>query len=499
MCGIVGIFRHEGQVSAELYEGLLMLQHRGQDSAGMVTFDGVRFQERKDNGLVANIFDKKAIDSLKGSVGIGHVRYPTAGGLSATEAQPFFVNSPLGIYLIHNGNLTNVDELLMGLGGRMMKTTSDSEVLLNVFAEDIAQSITSNPGSDMEKVAFDAATKTMKKVRGAYSVITMINQVGLFAFRDKNGIRPLVIGQRKAVDGSDRDEFCVASEDSAFGPLGFSRVRDVNPGEAILITPDGRLESRQCVNGKISPCIFEYIYLARPDSMLNGISVYEFQLELGRRLAKRIKDRCEDDDWEIDVVVPVPDGSRPSAIEIAQCLDLPYREGLVKNRYVGRTFIMPDQRTRELSVRRKLNAMRSVFNGKKVLLVDDSIVRGTTMSQIVQMCRAAGATKVYLASSAPPVKHPNVYGVDMPSREEFVAHNRDEEGVCDLLGADGLIYQNVEDMLQAGRGMNPQIERFDASCFDGDYVSGDVDDVYLENLSGAGRGKGRKGASAPAR
>ena len=339
----------------------------------------------------------------------------------------------------------------------------------------------------------------MKKVRGAYSVITMINQVGLFAFRDQNGIRPLVIGQRKAVDGSDRDEFCVASEDSAFGPLGFSRVRDVNPGEAILITPDGRLETRQCVNGKISPCIFEYIYLARPDSMLNGISVYEFQLELGRRLAKRIKDRCEDDDWEIDVVVPVPDGSRPSAIEIAQCLDLPYREGLVKNRYVGRTFIMPDQRTRELSVRRKLNAMRSVFNGKKVLLVDDSIVRGTTMSQIVQMCRAAGATKVYLASSAPPVKHPNVYGVDMPSREEFVAHNRDEEGVCDLLGADGLIYQTVEDMLQAGRGMNPQIERFDASCFDGDYVGGDVDEVYLENLSGAGRGKGRKGASAPAR
>jgi amidophosphoribosyltransferase len=338
------------------------------------------------------------------------VRYPTAGSLSANEAQPFFVNSPLGIYLIHNGNLTNADDLLEGLGGRMMKTTSDSEVLLNVFAEDINAENAKNPEADMDKRLFDAVTHTMKKVKGAYSVITMVNQVGLFAFRDPNGIRPLVLGQRKAVSDDDKDEWCIASEDSAFGPLGFTRVRDVNPGEAILITPEGKMVSRQCVNGTISPCIFEYIYLARPDSTLNGISVYEFQLELGRRLARRIKDR----DWEIDVIVPVPDGSRPSAIEIAHELNMPYREGLVKNRYVGRTFIMPDQRTRELSVRRKLNAMRSVFNGKKVLLVDDSIVRGTTMNQIVKMCRAAGATKVYLASAAPPVKHPNVYGVDMP-------------------------------------------------------------------------------------
>jgi amidophosphoribosyltransferase len=267
-------------------------------------------------------------------------------------------------------------------------------------------------------------------------------------------------------------------------------VRDVNPGEAILITEEGKMVSRQCVNAELSPCIFEYIYLARPDSTLNSISVYEFQLELGRRLARRIKKR----EWEIDVVVPVPDGSRPSAIEIAGELDLPYREGLVKNRYVGRTFIMPDQRTRELSVRRKLNAMRSVFNGKKVLLVDDSIVRGTTMSQIVQMCRNAGALEVYLASAAPPVKHPNVYGVDMPSRQEFVAHQRTEEEVCEYLGADGLIYQSVEDMLQAGRSMNSQIERFDASCFDGDYVSGDIDEAYLEALSSGGRGKGRKGS-----
>jgi|TARA_B100001142_G_scaffold291374_1_gene309513 amidophosphoribosyltransferase len=492
MCGIIGVFRQDGAAAPELYEGLLMLQHRGQDSAGMVTFDGLRFRERKDNGLVASIFDKRAMDALEGSIGIGHVRYPTAGGLSATEAQPFFVNSPLGIYLIHNGNLTNTNELELSLGGRMMKTSSDSEVLLNVLAEDISGEMTDDPEADLDKIIFDACTKTMKKVKGAYSCIAMVNQVGLFAFRDPNGIRPLVLGSRKSAEDPEKDEWCVASEDSAFGPLGFSRVRDVNAGEAILITPEGKMISRQCVNGQISPCIFEYIYLARPDSTLNGISVYEFQLELGRRLARRIKDREE---WEIDVVVPVPDGSRPSAIEIAQELELPYREGLVKNRYVGRTFIMPDQRTRELSVRRKLNAMRSVFNGKKVLLVDDSIVRGTTMSQIVQMCRSAGATKVYLASAAPPVKHPNVYGVDMPSRDEFVAHNRDEEGVCELLGADGLIYQSVADMLQAGRSMNSQIERFDASCFDGDYVCGDIDEKYLENLAKGGRGKGRKGAA----
>jgi amidophosphoribosyltransferase len=371
-----------------------------------------------------------------------------------------------------------------------MKTSSDSEVLLNVFAEDVNKELRANPDADVDKIVFDAVTHTMKKVKGAYSCITMVNQVGLFAFRDPNGIRPLVLGQRKAVSDEDKDEWCVASEDSAFGPLGFSRVRDVNPGEAILITEEGKMVSRQCVNAELSPCIFEYIYLARPDSTLNSISVYEFQLELGRRLARRIKKR----EWEIDVVVPVPDGSRPSAIEIAGELDLPYREGLVKNRYVGRTFIMPDQRTRELSVRRKLNAMRSVFNGKKVLLVDDSIVRGTTMSQIVQMCRNAGALEVYLASAAPPVKHPNVYGVDMPSRQEFVAHQRTEEEVCEYLGADGLIYQSVEDMLQAGRSMNSQIERFDASCFDGDYVSGDIDEAYLEALSSGGRGKGRKGS-----
>jgi amidophosphoribosyltransferase len=494
-CGIIGIVTQgdgTNPVAAELYEGLLMLQHRGQDSAGMVTYDGSRFKEKKDNGLVKDVFDKRTMKYLDGHIGIGHVRYPTAGGLSATEAQPFFVNQPLGIYLIHNGNLTNADELRRdSLNNRHLRTGSDSEVLLNVFAEDLSREIAANPNKDSDKQLFDAVTVTMGKTRGAYSIITLINGQGMFAFRDPYGIRPLVLGQRQNEKGE--DEWCVASEDAAFGPLGFSTVRDVNPGEAILITDEGKMISRQCMKGSISPCIFEYIYLARPDSQINGISVYEFQLELGRRLAKRIAERG----WEIDTIVPVPDGSRPSAIEVASALDLPYREGLVKNRYVGRTFIMPDQRTRELSVRRKLNAMRSVFNGKRVLLIDDSIVRGTTMNQIVQMCRSAGAAKVYLASAAPPVRFPNVYGVDMPSRKEFVADEKTEEEICQTLGADGLIYQTVEDLLQAGMGMNAQIPRFDASCFDGDYCTGDIDEAYLESLEAMGRGKGKEGASKP--
>lgn len=495
-CGIIGIVARdrERSVAAELYEGLLMLQHRGQDSAGMVTYDGARFREKKDNGLVKDVFDKPTMKYLEGHIGLGHVRYPTAGGLSATEAQPFFVNQPLGIYLIHNGNLTNTDYLReKELNNRHLRTGSDSEVLLNVFAEDLSKEIAANPSKDKDKQLFDAVTVTMGKVRGAYSIISLINGQGMFAFRDPYGIRPLVLGQR--VNANGEDEWCVASEDAAFGPLGFQIVRDVNPGEAILITEEGKMISRQCMKGSISPCIFEYIYLARPDSQINGISVYEFQLELGRRLARRISERG----WEIDTVVPVPDGSRPSAIEVASALELPYREGLVKNRYVGRTFIMPDQRTRELSVRRKLNAMRSVFNGKSVLLIDDSIVRGTTMNQIVRMCRDAGAVKVYLASSSPPVRYPNVYGVDMPSRKEFVADNKTEEEICQTLGADGLIYQTVEDLLQAGLGMNAQIPRFDASCFNGDYVTGDIDEAYLERLEAAGRGKGKTGATTPAR
>jgi len=490
MCGIIGIFKQEGAAAPELYEGLLMLQHRGQDSAGIVTFDSERFRERKDNGLVKDVFSKETMEFLRGSTGIGHVRYPTAGGLSAQEAQPFFVNSPMGIYLIHNGNLTNTSELrnrLAGSGfGRHLRTESDSEVLLNIFADAMHKVRSSTPELDILETVFSACTSTMQQCSGAYSVITLINQVGMFAFRDPNGIRPLVLGRRQSQYGN---EWCFASEDCAFGPIGFERVRDVMPGEAVLITEDGSIVSRQCVAGELNPCIFEYIYLSRPDSVLNDISVYELQLDLGRALASRVRDLGLD--TQVDMIVPVPDGSRPAAIEMAHDLGLPYREGLVKNRYVGRTFIMPDQRTRELSVRRKLNAMRTVFQDKRVMLVDDSIVRGTTMTQIVSMVRQAGASKVYLASASPPVKYPNVYGVDMPSRKELIASNMTVEEVCEVLGADGLIYQELDDLVKVAKSHNPKITKFDASCFDGDYVTGDIDTSYLNALENKGRGNGR--------
>lgn len=498
MCGIIGIFKTEGNANVELYEGLLMLQHRGQDSAGMVTTDWTKFKEYKANGLVKDVFqDQKTLDKLQGSVGIGHVRYPTAGSASAQEAQPFFVNSPLGIYLIHNGNLTNTEELRDMLESsdsffnRHMRTDSDSEVLLNILADEIHRAHQRcvrdgkhDPNDLKLKFLLEAGESTMKLLRGAYSCITLVKGVGLMAFRDPHGIRPLVLGRRPGTDG---DDWCIASEDCAFGPIGFERVRDVRPGEMVVITPDGKLVSHQCVEGETNPCIFEYIYLARPDSVLNNIPVYNFQLGLGTRLADRIRQKG----WDIDVVVPVPDGSRPSAIQVSSELGLPYREGLVKNRYVGRTFIMPTQKLREMSVRRKLNAMPAVFEGKKVLLIDDSIVRGTTMRQIVDMVRRAGAKKVYLASASPPVKYPNVYGVDMPTRKEFVAHDLTVEDVRQVLGADGLVYQDLEDMISVGKDINPNIRRFDASCFNGEYVTGDIDDQYLEVLEQTGRGATR--------
>mmetsp|Transcript_12338 Transcript_12338/g.39100 ORF Transcript_12338/g.39100 Transcript_12338/m.39100 type:complete len:605 (-) Transcript_12338:51-1865(-) len=503
MCGIIGIMKTEGNVSAEIYEGLLMLQHRGQDSAGMVTYepDYQKFHEHKANGLVKDCFDnKERMASLQGRLGIGHVRYPTAGTSSASEAQPFFVNSPLGIFLIHNGNLTNTESLRVGLTGndsffnRHIRTSSDSEVLLNVLADEIHRAQQSclleeccDAEADKPQLVMQAVRATMKKAKGAYSVLCMVDGVGLVAFRDPNGIRPLVLGKRTTMKGN---EWAVSSEDAAFGPIGFDLVRDVNPGECLIINPEGEMISEQSVQPTLSPCIFEYIYLARPDSTINNISVYNFQLALGRRLAARVGSQGWDD---IDVVVPVPDGSRPSAIEVAAELGLPYREGLVKNRYVGRTFIMPDQRLRELSVRRKLNAMSAVFQGKNVLLVDDSIVRGTTMMQIVSMCRAAGAKKVYLAITAPPVKYPNVYGVDMPSRKEFVADGLTEEEVCKTLNADGLLYQSIEDLLAVGNEMNSSIQKFDTSCFTGTYVTGDIDEAYLANLEGeSGRGAGER-------
>lgn len=510
MCGIIGVFKHEGDANVEIYEGLLMLQHRGQDSAGMVTTDWRKFYEYKNNGLVKDVFSKQSqLDALSGSVGIGHVRYPTAGTASAQEAQPFFVNSPLGIYLIHNGNLTNTDQLRQLLNSstsffnRHLRTDSDSEVLLNVLADEIHRAhqrclmeSECDPNRKKMDMVFEAGEATMGLLKGAYSCISLIKGVGLVAFRDPHGIRPLVLGRRQGRRG---EEWCVASEDCAFGPIGFERVRDVAPGEMVIITEEGRLVSRQVAPPeRLTPCIFEYIYLARPDSVLNDIPVYNFQLGLGTRLAQRIRERG----WDIDIVCPVPDGSRPAAIQISAELGLPYREGLVKNRYVGRTFIMPDQRLREMSVRRKLNAMPVVFAGKSVLLIDDSIVRGTTMNQIVDMVRNAGAAKVYLASASPPVRYPNVYGVDMPTRSEFVAHGLTEEEICKVLGADGLIYQDVADLVACGRDLNPAIQDFDDSCFTGKYVTGDINEAYLRNLEEQGRGKrrarpGRKATLVP--
>jgi len=507
MCGIIGIVKQNGSVNVEIYEGLLMLQHRGQDSAGMVTTDWNKFREYKANGLVKDVFgSKENMDKMEGPVGIGHVRYPTAGSASAQEAQPFFVNSPLGIYLIHNGNLTNTPELVEMLNSsssffnRHLKTDSDSEVLLNIFADEIHRAhqkfVQTHPGKDpnQHKTEFvlEAGSNTMKLLSGAYSCITLVKGVGLVAFRDPHGIRPLVLGKRRNPDGT--VDYAVASEDCAFGPIAFERVRDVQPGELVIISPQGGLTTKQCVQGELNPCIFEYIYLSRPDSVLNDISVYNFQLGLGTRLAQKIKER----EWDIDVVVPVPDGSRPAAIQVSAELNLPYREGLVKNRYVGRTFIMPDQRMREMSVRRKLNAMPAVFEGRNVLLIDDSIVRGTTMAQIVDMVRRAGAKKVYLASASPPVKYPNVYGVDMPSKKEFVADGLDEDQVCEVLGADGLVYQDVSDLIEVGKEQNPNIREFDAACFTGRYVTGDIDDEYLEELENSGRGANRRRAGRKA-
>jgi amidophosphoribosyltransferase len=505
MCGIIAIHKATGNASVELYEGLLMLQHRGQDSAGMVTTDWSKFKEFKENGLVKDVFgDEEVMASMEGNCGIAHVRYPTAGSSSAQEAQPFFVNSPLGMYLIHNGNLTNAAELREILNSsksffnRHMRTESDSEVLLNILADEVhrahqrcIQTYGCDPNTQKTEFVFEATANAMKMLKGAYSCLLLVMGVGTVGFRDPFGIRPLMLGSRPGMDG--KTEWCIASEDCAFGPIGFTRVRDVNPGEIVIITPSGELLSRQVARGTLNPCIFEYIYLARPDSVLNSIPVYDFQLKLGTCLAKRITETG----WDIDIVVPVPDGSRPAAIQIAADLNLPYREGLVKNRYVGRTFIMPDQRLREMSVRRKLNAMPTVFEGKNVLLIDDSIVRGTTMKQIVEMVRKAGARRVYLASASPPVIFPNVYGVDMPSKKEFVANGLTIEEVREVLGADGLIYQTVDDLFKVGMEMNPAITKFDASCFNGEYVTGDIDEEYLEKLEKQGRGKKRVKSGVP--
>lgn len=475
MCGIVGIVTQYESASLELYEALTMLQHRGQDSAGMVTFDGRFFHERKDNGLVREVFKQHHLEKLIGKIGIGHVRYPTAGSLGVENAQPFFVNAPFGLQLIHNGNLTNTallrEDIKNGVH-RYLRSDSDSEVLLNVLAQAIESSIKKNKKRTSEDHVFEGITTVMKRAEGSYSCIVLIADVGVVAFRDPYGVRPLVLGKRK------KGEYMFASESASFGPLGFNLVRDVAPGEAVLITKKGTIKRMQCVPGTLRPCIFEYIYLARPDSMIDGISVYKTQLRFGRLLARQIKEAH----IPIDTVMPIPDSSRPAALEIAHSIGVPYREGLVRNRYIGRTFIMPDQHMREHAVRRKLNTVPLEFEDKNILLVDDSIVRGTTIKRIISMCKEAGARKVYVASSAPPVRFANIYGVDMPTRHELIAHNKTVEQVRSAIGADALFYQTIEDMHLAVRAGNRAIKSFEDSCFTGKYTVGTITKAYLQKL-----------------
>ena len=487
MCGIIGIVG-KNPVNQLLYDGLLVLQHRGQDAAGIVTCDGNTFFMHKNNGLVKDVFQTRHMRNLVGNAGIAHVRYPTAGSSNAAEAQPFYVNSPFGIVLGHNGNLTNSEQLkseMFRQDLRHINTNSDSEVLLNVLAHEIEK--TSRNAVLNTDMAFDAVTAVHKRCKGAYAVVAMIANFGLLAFRDPNGIRPLVIGKSETEKGT---EYMVASESVAMDVLGFKVLRDVEPGEAVFIDMEGNFYSRQCSDeAKLNPCIFEYVYLARPDSVIDGVSVYQTRLDMGKSLADKIK--REWPDKKIDVVIPIPDTSRPSALQVGLALGLDYREGFIKNRYIGRTFIMPGQALRKKSVRQKLNPIGIEFKGKNVLLVDDSIVRGTTSQQIVQMARDAGANKVYFASAAPPVRFPNVYGIDMPSRDELLATGRSDEEICQEIGADALIYQDLDALIKDVKFRNPNIKDFDCSCFDGKYVTGDISEAYLAKIESM-RADGKK-------
>ena len=467
-----------GPVNQAIYDALTVLQHRGQDAAGIITFDGDRLHLRKDNGLVRDVFQREHMLQLTGNAGIGHVRYPTAGSSDSTEAQPLYVNSPYGIALAHNGNLTNHRELKAALYRddlRHLNTDSDSEVLLNVFAHELAR----KPAKDIgPNEIFDAVAALHKRCSGGYAVIMLIAGQGILAFRDPHGIRPVAFGKRATPAG---DEYMVASESVALDAAGFELERDVAPGEAVFIDLDGNLHTRQCAeNPQYNPCIFEYVYFARPDSIIDRVSVYKARLRMGEKLAEKIMREWPDHD--IDVVIPIPDTSRTSALQLANLLGVKYREGFVKNRYIGRTFIMPGQTMRRKSVRQKLNAIDLEFHGKNVLLVDDSIVRGTTSQQIIQMARDAGAEKVYFASAAPPVRYPNVYGIDMPSASELIASGRTEDEVAESIGADRLIFQDLDDLVDAVRRGNPALEHFDTACFSGEYVTGDVSIDYLKRI-----------------
>lgn len=496
MCGIVGIVG-QGNVNQYLYDALTVLQHRGQDAAGIVTCQNGRLFLRKDNGMVRDVFHTRHMMRLAGSYGIGHVRYPTAGSSSSAEAQPFYVNSPYGITLAHNGNLTNADEIARDLFRsdlRHINTDSDSEVLLNVLAHELQALGKLTPS---ENDIFDAVTEVHRRCKGAYGVVAMLTGYGILAFRDPFGIRPLIYGERDAENGG--KEYIVASESVAITALGFKVVRDILPGEAIYFDVNGKVSSRQCAAKPVySPCIFEHVYFARPDSIIDGISVYKARMRMGEKLAELIKREWAD--TRIDVVIPIPDTSRTAALELAHKLGVPYREGFMKNRYIGRTFIMPGQNQRKKSVRQKLNPIELEFQGKNVLLVDDSIVRGTTCKEIIQMARDAGAEKVFFASAAPAVKYPNVYGIDMPAKTELIAHGRTTQEVCDLIGADGLIYQQLDDLIAAAREGNPDVTSFDCSVFNGEYVTGDIDDAYLERLEASRNdsAKKRKGGDTQA-
>ena len=477
MCGVVGIVSHS-PVNQALYDALTVMQHRGQDAAGIVTWGEDGLQQRRSNGLVRDVFRHRHMLRLTGNVGIAHNRYPTAGGARSAEAQPFYVNSPYGICLGHNGNLTNHDELnelLVHQDRRHLSTNSDSEVLLNVFAHELHVRANGRPTPEQ---IFDAVEAVHERCRGGYAVVAMIVGYGIVAFRDPNGIRPLVLGGRDTDDGM---EYMVASESVALDVLQFDRLRDLEPGECVLIENSGGLHSRG-YGGEINhtPCIFEYVYFARPDSIIDDISVYKARLRMGEELAGKIVRDFPDHD--IDVVIPIPDTSRTSALQVAYHLGVKYREGFIKNRYIGRTFIMPGQAERAKSVRQKLNAIELEFRNKNVLLVDDSIVRGTTSRQIIRLAREAGARKVYFASAAPPVRHPNVYGIDMPAASELIANGRSVEEIETLIGADRLIYQDLHGLIRSVRHDHSKITNFDASCFSGEYVTGDVTDEYLGEL-----------------
>jgi amidophosphoribosyltransferase len=447
MCGIIGIVA-KSPVNQAIYDGLTVLQHRGQDAAGMVTCDGNKLYLRKDNGLVRDVFHTRHMLNLKGNMGIGHVRYPTAGCSSSAEAQPFYVNTPYGITLAHNGNLTNAETLkedLMRDDLRHLNTNSDSEVLLNILAHELSAIGKLRKNLKPEDI-FKAVNRLHKRCKGGYAAVAMITEVGILGFRDPNGIRPVVFGERKTESGS---EFIIASESVAIDALDFKRIRDIEPGEAVFITLEGEIYTFQCSdNPTYSPCIFEHVYLARPDSIIDGISVYKARLRMGDKLAMGVK----------------------------------YREGFVKNRYIPRTFIMPGQSIRKKSVRQKLNAIGLEFKGKNVLLVDDSIVRGTTSREIVQMAREAGAKRVYVASAAPPVRYPNVYGIDMPTAAELIAYNKTVEEVAETIGADWLVYQDIKDLIASAHRGNKKITKFDTSCFTGEYVTGDVSTDYLARI-----------------